>query len=90
MINLDRNLYDFNKELEMKDKSLSKDVKEIENNIFSQLEKESETLSNSKEKLSFYNKANKYLEERFPYDFFYIGKDNINNSIKKSKTYIKK
>ena len=82
MINIDREIYDFNRRLELKDQEKKDDIERTSNYLFFHIIKETSQLEQNKKK-DFLELAKKYLKERSPYDFFYVGKKNIENSLEK-------
>lgn len=78
MIQLDRELYQLNQQIEQGNQGLN--PKEI---IPNRIEKELQKLSTSEEKNAFLKDLRKYLINRFPYDFYFLGKDTIQNTIEK-------
>lgn len=83
MIDLDRRLYELSQERELLDKDSSEDQQFVSAYLSNLLEEETKDMSDE-EKQIFLKKAKKYLMLRFPYDFFYVGKDNIKEVISKS------
>ena len=88
MINIDREIYKFNETLELYKQEEVDNLEKTNNYIFYYLTKESSKLEPEKA-IDFLNKARDYLKERSPYDFFYVGKNNIENSIQKAQYTIK-
>ena len=80
LIATDRFLYQYSKEIEMYPTKI--DDKIIDSMLFSFLEKVVEENENP---IQFLRKTRNYLLEREPYDFYYIGKTNIKNTLSKIK-----
>ena len=89
LISIDRNLYDFNKNIEVENDSLFKNQnakKEIINNM---ILNELNNLENLQDKIVFLKRLKKYILNRFPYDFFYIGKKEVKSTINETKSLVK-
>ena len=84
MIDIDRNLYLINKnyQLGLIDDKLKDDI--IDSNILTLIEKYKPILVQEGIDLKEFLKIlKKYINDRIQYDFYYIGKENINNKINK-------
>lgn len=81
MINVDRNLYDFSSNLEHKNQEMLDNKDYIQQYISNILTLETSKIPDEVSKNRFYKRAEKYLINRFPYDFYYIGKKNIYDSL---------
>lgn len=81
MINVDRNLYDFSSNLEHKNQEMLDNKDYIQQYISNMLTLETSKIPDEAGKKRFYKKAEKYFINRFPYDFYYIGKKNIYDSL---------
>ena len=82
LINIDRRLYKYNSFIEKEGKSEYR-TPDFQNIIILEAIKEQYKLFNTKEeKGKFVKIASKYLIERFPYDFYYLGKKNIKDNLK--------
>lgn len=77
LINIDRKLYKLSTEIELENQTNER----IEKIITQLIQEEYSQLRTKEEKNTFLHLARKYLINRFPYDFYYTGKDNIKNSI---------
>lgn len=89
LIKLDRTFYDLNKRIELQDKELVSDSGTRKQIVSDEIRKASETIENGKERAIFLKRIKKYVTERFPYDFVYLGKKEINESIQEEKRKIK-
>lgn len=81
MINIDRNFFQISSELELrKQQLLGNDlyIQQVIRNVFID---QCDKFSSDSEKEIFRHKAKVYLKERAPYDFYYIGKKNIESSL---------
>jgi hypothetical protein len=76
MIDLDRRMYRLSENLEFVDKDNIDNKDFIEEYIGTVLEEETRSMT-SEQKRAFLARAKKYLLERYPYDFSYLGKDSI-------------
>ena len=89
LINVDRELYKLSQKIEITNHKLLDDNIKRQNFISKILGKECDKINDPIKKKMFLVNAEKYLAERFPYDFYYLGKNEINKSIeeveKKSK-----
>ena len=86
LINIDRDMYKLNSTLEIENPEFiaaNEVVQEVVADIFTKeiAKMPSPSLANQ-----LTQRAGKYLTSRSPYDYFYIGKKRINNSIQKVKT----
>lgn len=86
LINIDRDVYELNRTLEIKKPDLivnDEVVQSVVSDIFNEevSKMPSPSLANQ-----LTQRAGKYLTTRSPYDYFYVGKKRINNSIQKVKT----
>jgi hypothetical protein len=77
LINIDRKMYKLSTDIELE----NQDNDNLEKIITSIIQEEYSKLRNDEEKNRFLHTVRKYLINRFPYDFYYTGKDNIKNSI---------
>ena len=77
LIDIDRKLFKYSRGIETINYHLLSDSNLIQSDIIKMIEDE------GIDNIYFYNKVKYYLINRFPYDFYYIGKDNICNSITK-------
>ena len=85
MINVDRNLYNFRHDIEINKTNLIDNNEEIQKIATEIISSEANNISLLEAKKVFYKNIEDYLKEREPYDFFYIGKKNIKESIKEEK-----
>ncbi len=83
MICVDRELYHFSSVLELKEQRMLDNSEVIQNYLEMVLSLASSKLTDDTQLKLFYKVAKKYLRERFPYDFYYIGKNNIEESFQK-------
>lgn len=83
MINIDRDLYRLSSNMEIENHDLLKDNDFIQQYLLLTLNKEGTKLPNNDSRLTFYKRAERYLLDREPYDFYYIGKKNIHSSVDK-------
>ena len=81
IINLDRFFYDLNKEIELENKKLVSDSDNKKEMIAQAVDKELELITDKEEKSKFLKTLKKYMTSRFPYDFVYLGKPEINDTI---------
>lgn len=86
LINIDRDMYKLNSTLEIENPEFiaaNEVVQEVVTDIFTKeiAKMPSPSLTNQ-----LMQRANKYLTNRSPYDYFYVGKKRINDSIQKVKT----
>ena len=86
LINIDRDMYKLNSTLEIENPEFiaaKEVVQEVVTDIFTKeiAKMPSPSLTNQ-----LMQRANKYLTNRSPYDYFYVGKKRINDSIQKVKT----
>lgn len=82
MINIDRDMYKLNHILEINNPALIGDelVLDITSTI---IEKEKDKQSSQDKKDRLLKRSNKYLTNRSPYDYFYVGKKTINKTFQK-------
>lgn len=85
MISLDRELYRLSSMIELEYPEYLDIPQYIEQQIMEMLERISVNLANEEERKKFYNQAKRYLINRTPYDFYYVGKKNIKAAIKGMK-----
>lgn len=94
MIDTDRKLCDMSSILELKTKDVVGNDAAIKDLLEFFIEDSGYEFDTDNEVLNYYKRCLKYLTEREPYDYFYLGKKNIkevtNEAIKKQKTLIKK
>jgi len=84
MINVDRDVYNLSSDFELSGTEIFKEKNFVIDSLDKILTKQQFT--SEKEELKFYKQALKFLTFRSPYDFCYVGKDNIKNVlIKKIK-----
>ena len=76
LIYVDRTLYRYSKDIEMYPEKIESD--KIEEQMVSFL---STVVSSNEDSVRFLKKTKLYLLEREPYDFFYLGKNNIKKSL---------
>ena len=84
MINIDRKLYNFSSKIELDAKYLLDNENEIKKTVTDIIQDESKNMT-PEEKEKFNKKSTDYLIEREPYDFYYIGKENIKKGINEEK-----
>ncbi|MBQ2639881.1 MAG: hypothetical protein IJF92_03870 [Bacilli bacterium] len=84
MINVDRSLYTISKNIEVGKNNLIGNDEEIQSIVNDIVAFETINL-NPEDKKKFLKNVTYYLNEREPYDFFYIGKKNIKEVIKEEK-----
>lgn len=77
MINMDRHLFNLSRSLEF-DSSFFGDDFYIRGNVLDCYHKESSKFSENQRTI-FNEKTKKYLKQRAPYDFYYVGKKNIDS-----------
>lgn len=85
MINIDRKLYNLSSDIEINHPELSTNNDKIQDYIDDILLTEEVKIQNKEDKEKFLKKAKDYILERSPYDFFYLKKENINESIERRK-----
>ena len=76
LIYVDRALYRYSKDIEMYPEKIESD--KIEEQMVSFL---NTVVSSNEDSVRFLKKTKLYLLEREPYDFFYLGKNNIKKSL---------
>lgn len=81
MINVDRDLFAFSSKLELDSSHLVGNDNYIQSVVNTNIINQYSNFSDEEQKSLFVNKVKKYLIERAPYDFYYIGKENIRNGI---------
>lgn len=74
LINLDRSFVKLNKRIELEENNLIANEKERKRLIAGAIEEEMVKITDSKERIKFLKVLKKYMTERFPYDFYYLGK----------------
>lgn len=84
LISIDRIFYQFSKKIELEEIKMTN--KEIENTLYNLLITITKKINNPNLKRKFLHIVKKYLTNRYSYDFYYLGKKNINNSINKLNT----
>lgn len=84
LINIDRIFYQFSKNIEYEKIKLTNE--EVRNTLYKLLINITKRFNNNKLKRKFLNIVKKYLISRYSYDFYYLGKENINTSINKLNT----
>ena len=77
LMNLDRRLYELSKEKEFFSETSNKELEDI-------LLEEMQSLR-EEEKIEFLKYARKYILSRFPYDFYYLGKEQVKKAFQKAK-----
>lgn len=80
MINIDRKFYELSKKIESSSESSCNDSS-IQQTIFEEYCK----IQSVQGKTMFLKELKKYMMMRFPYDFYYLGKSEIRNSIQRIK-----
>lgn len=88
MIQVDRALYNYNNTLENEAKESFTNLEDIRKYVLSVFANTDRELLDDNSKEKFYTKSKKYLKDRYPYDFYYVGKDNIKDAhklVKKKK-----
>lgn len=80
MINMDRKLFSLNSDLELRNHFLGNDSY-IQWSVFGSYNRQCDSFSTTSEKLALAKKAKVYLRQRAPYDFYYIGKKNIDAAL---------
>lgn len=81
MINIDRNFFQISSDLELIKQQLLGNNLYIQQVIRDVFIDQCDKFSSDSEKKVFRHKAKVYLKERAPYDFYYIGKKNIDSSL---------
>lgn len=81
MINIDRNFFQISSDLELTKQQLLGNNLYIQQVIRDVFIDQCDKFSSDSEKKVFRHKAKVYLKERAPYDFYYIGKKNIDSSL---------
>ena len=84
LISIDRIFYQFSKKIELEKIKMTNE--EIENTLYNLLITITKKFNNLNLKRKFLHIVKKYLTNRYSYDFYYLGKKNINNSINKLNT----
>ena len=82
MIELDRNFYNLNKDMELYNKDLVSNDEERKIIISKEIKSKAEKIKNQRQRFIFLKRLKKYVTERFPYDFVYLGKKQIYDPIK--------
>ncbi len=82
MINIDRNFYEFSNDLELNNQNLINQRIFIQNYIDKILVEQSKVLTIEQQK-EFIKTLRKYILNRLPSDFYYLGKDNFNKVMNK-------
>lgn len=85
LIKVDRKLYKLSQEIEITNHNLLDDNIKRKNFISEVLNEEYDKIDDPLKKKDFLVNTKKYLVERFPYDFYYLGKSEINKSIEETK-----
>ena len=78
MIAMDRDLFRLNSDLELNNQFLG-NVSYIQNCVLDSYNKQRDELLTNDQELVLCKRARVYLKERAPYDFYYIGKKNIDS-----------
>ena len=81
MINVDRDLHGLSTYVELDEQWLLKDKETLSEKIEKIIKKQR---IDSDKKEQFHNRAKKYLIEKAPYDFYYLGKENMKKSLEKT------
>lgn len=81
LISIDRIFYQFSKKIELEKIKMTNE--EIQNTLYNLLITITEKFNSPKLKRKFLNIVKRYLTNRYSYDFYYLGKKNITNSINK-------
>lgn len=84
LINADRELYKLSSHLELSKIPVDKNSQYVNDMVASIIGGEYSKITNKDQKNRFITKAKKYLLSRLPYDFHYVGKNNIQASINKA------
>lgn len=84
MTNIDREFYELSKKVEFSTID-SEDCIDVSETIFQIINEEYSKIESIKERKIFLRKLERYIVKRFPYDFYYLGKNQINSSIQKIK-----
>ncbi len=85
MINIDRICCQLSNGIELENPALNGNKELIQKYIDKVLSGQAKALSTNEQKELFYHKVRKYLLERQPYDFYYLGKNNIKDVIDNSR-----
>ena len=80
MIDLDRELYKLSQQMEKMDFDSDEHRDFVNLSLDNMLEKATRNMS-TEEKRTFLDRARRYVSLRFPYDFYYLGKNNISKAI---------
>lgn len=86
LINIDRDVYELNRTLEIKKPDLIVNDEVVQSVVYDIFNEEVSKMPSSSLANQLTQRAGKYLTTRSPYDYFYVGKKRINNSIQKVKT----
>lgn len=81
IINVDRNLFEFNKDLEFNNPEKIRDSEYSYNVITKIIVDELDRIKDKVKKEKFITVVKKYLKDRIPYDFYHVGKKNIQDGI---------
>lgn len=81
LINVDRGLYNFSSNIEIENQDILNNDEYICQYVGMLLIKECSLIKDDDSRELIYNRISQYLINRLPYDFYYIGKKNINKSI---------
>jgi len=84
LINIDRSFYKYSSNLELETSYLLDCHDKKIDNMECIIEKELNCI-NSENKKKLFKDLKTYIKAKFPYDFYYLGKDNIKESLKKVK-----
>ena len=84
MISIDRQMYELNHSLEVKYPELIGD-EAVPDMIDAIVLEETKKISSQEKKDKLLKRANSYLINRSPYDYFYVGKKNIKESFQNGK-----
>lgn len=89
LIELDREFYTFNKRLELEQKELVDDYDKIGPVVSGMIKKEAGKIEDPKDRKVFLKRLKKYIKDRFPYDFVYLGKKQMISPIDEERKKIK-
>lgn len=89
LINIDRDLYKYNTFIEQEGKIEFQTPEFINKVISSTLNAQKKLFKTKEEQEQFISVASQYLLERFPYDFYYLGKKNIKQTFNSQKNKIR-
>ena len=89
LIELDRQFYAFNKKMELEDKELVDDSSAKKEVISGLIRKEASKIKDDSDRKVFLKRLKEYIMGRFPYDFVYLGKKEVNSSIEEEHKKIR-